>query len=123
MKWNSSVALLVSLALGLGLTALSCKGKSNPVNPGGADVTINIAGQLGSNSYSPNPDTVRVGQKVAWHNANGTTHTATANGGQFNTSNVSPGGNSGAIQMNTAGTFSYQCNIHPTMTGTLVVKP
>jgi plastocyanin len=98
----------------------------NPMNPGGGtpDVTINITGQNGSSSYSPSPDTVTVGQTVAWHNANGLTHTATAdNGTAFNTSNVSAGSRSAAIQMNTVGTFTYKCSIHPTMTGTLVVKP
>lgn len=98
----------------------------NPMNPGGGtpDVTINITGQNGSNSYNPSPDTVTVGQTVAWHNANGTTHTATVAGtGGFNTNNVGAGSTSAAIQMNTVGTFNYQCTIHPAMTGTLVVKP
>ena len=98
----------------------------NPMNPGGGtpDVTINITGQNGSNSYNPSPDTVTVGQTVAWHNANGTTHTATAdNGTAFSTGNVGAGSRSGAIQMNTQGTFTYHCSIHPAMTGTLFVKP
>jgi plastocyanin len=98
----------------------------NPMNPGGGtpDITINITGQNGSSSYNPSPDTVTVGQTVAWHNANGTTHTATAdNGTAFNTSGVSPGSRSGLATMNTAGTFTYHCTIHPSMTGTLVVKP
>jgi plastocyanin len=88
---------------------------------GGADKTITIVGENGSNSFSPNPDTVTVGQTVAWHNAAGITHTATANGGTFNTGNISSGGTSAAIAMSTPGSFPYHCSIHPTMTGTLVV--
>jgi plastocyanin len=107
--------------------AAGCGGDDkNPMNPGGggADVTINITGQNGTNSYNPSPDTVTVGQTVAWHNSNGTTHTATFVGtGGFNTNGVGPGSSSGAIQMNTAGSYTYHCTIHPTMTGTLVVKP
>jgi plastocyanin len=100
----------------------------NPMNPGGGtpDVTINITGQNGSSSYSPSPDTVTVGQTVAWHNANGTTHTATADNGSafnFGTGNVGAGSRSTAIQMNTVGTVNYHCAIHAGMTGTLVVKP
>ena len=116
-------AILASLAL----FALSCGGddgnNDNPMNPGGgADVTINITGQNGTNSYAPSPDTVTVGQTVRWHNANGTTHTATGSGG-ISTGNVGAGGNSAAIPMNTPGTFPYACTIHPSMTGVLVVKP
>jgi plastocyanin len=128
MKWNSSVALLVSLALGLGLTALSCKGKSNPVNPGPpANVTIDIVADMGTTAFGALPETVLVGQRVSWHNTRGTTHTATSTGGpaggQWNTGNIGGGSTSTSIQMNTAGTYPYHCTIHTTMTSTLVVKP
>jgi plastocyanin len=110
----------------LALFALSCGDDDgdNPMNPpgGGADVTINITGQNGSNSYAPSPDTVTVGQTVRWHNANGTAHTANGGGG-INTGTVAAGNNSPAIQMNTAGSFPYACTIHPAMTGVLVVQP
>lgn len=124
-RWLGAIALLV--ILGVGVLVVSCKNKST--NPGGgggpADVTIGIIGNNGSNSYFPNPDTVKVGQKVAWHNADGTTHTATANGiGLFDTNNIGSGGTSAAIQMNTVGSFPYHCKIHGlTMAGTLVVNP
>jgi len=123
-RWLGAIGLI--LVLGVGLVAVSCKKKSNPAGPGGAaDVTIGIIGNNGSNSYFPSPDTVRVGQTVAWHNADGTTHTATANGiGQFDTNNIGSGGTSAAIQMNTTGSFPYHCKIHGlSMAGTLVVRP
>lgn len=121
-------SLIPMILASVALFVLSCGGDdggdNNPVNPpgGGADVTINITGQNGSSSYSPSPDTVTVGQTVRWHNANGTTHTATGGGG-INTGNVGAGGNSAAIQMSTPGTFPYACTIHPGMTGVLVVQP
>ena len=118
-----SIAALVAVAAFAG-----CKDSKNPAGPGGgggtpADVTINIVGMLGASSFSPSPDTVTVGQTVAWHNSDGTTHTATANGGAFNTGNVGSGATSGKFTMNTAGSFPYHCSIHGTMTGILVVKP
>jgi len=86
-------------------------------------VTINIVAEAGANSYSPSPDTVSVGQTVAWHNVAGITHTSTAdNIGIWNTGNIANGSTSAAIQMNTPGTFGYHCTIHPTMTGILVVQ-
>jgi plastocyanin len=118
--------LFLALVLVAGLITLSCK-KSNPAGPGGtADVTINIVGILGANSYSPNPDTVTVGQTVAWHNTAGITHTATSDtgpGSVFNTGFVSGGGTSAPITMMTAGSFPYHCAVHTAtqMSGTLVV--
>jgi len=117
-------ALLAILILVLGLTALSCKKKSNPVAPGGgANVTIDIVADMGSGAFGSSPVTVNKGQTVAWRNTRGITHTATADGGAWNTQNISPGSTSAAIQMNTAGSFPYHCAIHPSMTATLVVNP
>ena len=120
--WGS--VLVGALILGAGILALSCK-KSNPAGPGTrADVTINILGIAGANSYSPNPDTVLVGRSVAWHNIGGTTHTATATGtGGFDTGNIVNGATSSPIVMNTVGTFPYICSIHgSSMNATLVVR-
>jgi plastocyanin len=117
-------ALLAILILVLGLTALSCKKKSNPVAPGGgADVTIDIVADMGSGAFGSSPVTVNRGQTVAWRNTRGTTHTSTADGGAWNTGNIAPGATSAAIQMNTAGSFPYHCIFHPTMVATLVVNP
>ena len=77
----------------------------------------------GGQSYSPNPATVRVGQTVAWKNADSVTHTATANGGAFNTGNIAAGATSNPIAMTTAGSFAYLCTIHPSMVGSLTVTP
>src|SRR6185503_708271 len=78
-RWLGAAVLF--LILGAGLLVISCKDKStNPGGGGAADLTIGIPGQNGSNSFFPNPDTVTVGQRVAWHNADSTPHTSTANG-------------------------------------------
>jgi plastocyanin len=127
MKSRWGAALIAVLILGIGFLAVSCKKKSNPAGPGGpADVTINIVGIAGANSYSPNPDTVTVGQTVAWHNTDGITHTATSDvGGMFNTNNLGGGQTSAPITMMTQGSFPYHCAIHgaASMSGTLVVRP
>ena len=87
-----------------------------------ADVTIGIVGMAGDHSYSPNPAAVRVGQTVAWNNGDGVEHTATADGGSFDTGGIAPGGTSNPIVMARAGSFPYHCSIHGfTMVGTLTV--
>ena len=127
MRRFLQLALLPSLLILLIAIAWSCKssGSKNPMNPGGgtttADVTITITGINGSNSFSPNPANVIVGQTVAWKNNGGTTHTATADGGSFNTGNIADGSSSVLVTVTTLGDFGYHCSIHPSMTGTLHV--
>lgn len=95
-----------------------------PATPaaGGADVIITIVGMNGGLSYSPSPVTVTAGQKVAWKNADNLPHTATADGGAFNTGTIAPGATSSPITMPADGSFPYHCVIHPSMTGTLTVS-
>ena len=119
-------AVFVLILLFVGVSSMSCKDKSNPAGPGPmADEVIQIAGQLGSSSFVPSPDTVLVNMKVAWHNSDGTTHTASSTSGPaaFNTGNVTGNGDSGLITFSTPGTYNYRCNIHTSMTGQLVVLP
>ena len=94
---------------------------TTPPAGGTPDVVVMIRSMNFSNSFSANPATVKVGQTVSWQNADSLTHTATADGGAFNTGNVAPGATSAPIKMSTAGTFAYHCGIHPTMVGTLTV--
>ncbi|MEK7347302.1 MAG: plastocyanin/azurin family copper-binding protein [Candidatus Eisenbacteria bacterium] len=123
------LTVIALLAVGVALATHGCGGddKKNPTSPGGgggaADVTINIVGIAGANSFSPSPDTVTVGQTVSWKNNDGVTHTSTADGSAWNTTNIAAGGTSTPIAMNTNGAFPYHCTPHPTMTGILVVKP
>jgi plastocyanin len=86
-------------------------------------VTIEINGMNGSQSFSPSPASVAVGQQVRWHNADSIVHTATQNGGGFDTGLISPGGTSGPITLTTPGTIGYHCAVHPSMVGTLGVTP
>jgi plastocyanin len=90
--------------------------------PTAANVTITIVGMNGSNSYSPNPGTVKVGQTLAWRNADSLPHTATADAGGFNTGTIAAGATSSPITMTAAGSFPYHCTIHGfAMAGTLTV--
>lgn len=82
-----------------------------------ADATVDIVGF----SYAPGSLTVTAGDTVTWTNADAQSHTATADGGAFDTGTIA-GGASGSVTVSTAGTFTYHCTIHPTMTATLVVR-
>ena len=93
---------------------------TTPVTP--ADVTVSIQGQLGTQSYAPNPINMRVGQTIAWRNADTIAHTATGDAGGFNTGVLNGGATSNPTAMMTAGSFTYHCTIHPGMIGTVVVQ-
>jgi plastocyanin len=71
-------------------------------------------------TYGPDPVTVQVGGKVTWQNEDTAPHTATADDGSFDTGTLERG----RIKSETfkqAGTYTYFCEIHPTMHGTVEV--
>ena len=119
--------VLFGVCLGLGvLLSYGCgNDDKNPMNSGGgggADLTLNIVADMGAGAFSPDPDTVTVGQTVSWKNNRSITHSSTANGSAW-TVDIPAGGTSAPITMSTAGSFPYHCRFHPTMTATLVVIP
>lgn len=123
--WSKrTLPALIAIACLAGLSGSGCGDDSDPAGPGPtADVIIEIVANSGNSSYSPNPRVVTVGQTVAWHNAHGVTHTATADGGAFDTGNIGAGATSAPITMTAAGDFPYHCELHPSMVGTLTVNP
>jgi plastocyanin len=71
-------------------------------------------------TYGPDPVTVQVGGKVIWQNEDAAPHTATADDGSFDTGTIETG-KLGSATFKEAGTFTYFCEIHPTMHGTVEV--
>ena len=82
-----------------------------------ADQTVTIA----SLQFQPATVTVEVGDTVTWSNQDGVPHTATADDGSFDTGTIS-GGASASQTFTTAGSIPYHCEVHPSMTGTVVVQ-
>jgi len=81
----------------------------------------NAAVSIQNFSFQPQGVTINVGETVTWTMKDmGTQHTVTANDNSFSSSNLSTG-NTYAHTFGQAGTFSYHCNIHPSMTGTVTV--
>lgn len=123
MNKTFAFALFVAAAV----TASACGSSSSspaaptPSSPG-PDVTINITGINGSSSFAPSPTTVKVGQRVMWKNTDTRSHDAAQDTGAFTTPVLASGATSDPITMNTAGTFTYHCSIHPSMVGTLTVS-
>ena len=72
--------------------------------------------------FSPKPIQITVGSTVTWTNGTAPTHTATSDTAAWGTGNIAPGATSSAISFPTAGTFTYHCTIHPSMTGSVIVS-
>lgn len=71
-------------------------------------------------TYEPDPVVVQVGGKANWQNEDTAPHTATADDGSFDTGTIEQG-KLGSATFKEAGTFTYFCEIHPTMHGTVEV--
>jgi len=83
---------------------------------GGTSVTI------ASYAFSPQSLTIKVGTKITWTNNDGVAHTVTSdNHTTFNSGPISPG-STYSFTFTKAGTYTYHCSIHPTMTATIVVQ-
>ena len=71
-------------------------------------------------AYDPDPVQVETGGKVIWQNTDPAPHTATADDGSFDTGTLEEG----KLKSETfkePGTYTYFCEIHPTMHGTVEV--
>ena len=94
----------------------SCPGTAS-ASAGTADANVSATDQL---QFTPNTTTVKVGQTVLWKNTGTVLHNIT-----FGTSCLSDGafqpGGTWSIKFSTAGSYDYQCTIHPGMTAKLTV--
>jgi plastocyanin len=73
--------------------------------------------------FEPATAKIQVGGKVIWQNEGEAPHTATADDGSFDTGTVEAG-KLKSENLKEPGTFTYICEIHPQMKGTVeVVEP
>ncbi len=108
-----------------------CGSSGSSVTNTTAAAQISIAGY----AFSPSSVTIKVGSSVAWSNNDPVQHTSTADGGAWNSGQLSaPSSGGGAYGGGTAGgsyrytfsstgTFPYHCANHTYMTGTITVNP
>jgi plastocyanin len=94
--------------------------RQDPAPITGNGTIVRIVDEAGSNSYSPNPVEVKVGEAVTWVNDDSNLHTATSKDGIFN-SDVLFEGQSFSYTFDKVGEYPYFCDIHPAMVGTVVV--
>ncbi len=109
-----------------------------PPTPTANDIAIVIgASTMTNTAFSPDTKTVALGGAanvtVRWINEDisgggysggtATSHQMASDNGAFATSPVLGGNATYSIMLSTAGTYTYHCNIHPNMVGTITVTP
>jgi len=135
------LAALVALSLGLaacGDSGSDSTSEAETAPPAGEESTMEETESTGSEpapsgeasksekvdivefTYQPDPVVVQAGGKVIWQNQDTAPHTATADDGSFDTGTIEKG-KIGSETFKEAGTFTYFCEIHPTMNGTVEV--
>jgi len=82
-----------------------------------AAVTVNIQ----NFAFDPPEVTAAVGETIGWTNADSAPHTATTDDGACDTGNIAQDASAGLV-FDAAGTYTYHCNVHPNMTGTITIQ-
>lgn len=109
-----------------GNIGMGVEGSGNSMQqPAATDIPSNstvvrIVANAGSNSFSPNPVEVKVGETVTWVNDDSGRHTVTSEDGVFD-SGMMGKGQAFSFTFDKAGEYLYHCSPHPGMEGTVVV--
>lgn len=107
------------LAIILATTAAACGGDSTDTTAGAGagEETVEIAGL----AFSPETLTIAPGTTVTWVSADpDLPHTSNSDDEVWSSGNLNDG-EEFSFTFEEAGTFPYFCEVHPTMTGTIVV--
>jgi plastocyanin len=107
-----------------GSTTTSPSPTTTPQQAPAGSTTVTMpsgATTLTTTAYGTNPLNISVGTTISWLNSDSTTHTSTADGGAWSSGNIAPGARFN-FAFQSAGRFTYHCQIHPGMIGTIVVQ-
>ncbi len=119
--------LAAVLAMAVVLALIGCGGATTTPTPSGSGTGSGSTASDGNATvtienfaFSPTSVEIKTGGSVVWTNNDSVTHTVTGDGG------IASGdlaqGKSYTKTFDAAGTYNYSCSIHPSMTGTVVVK-
>ncbi len=108
------LALTIILFLLVFLYGCTQSGASQTTGATDAD-TVRITNY----AFNPQTLTISVGTTVTWVNEDLVSHTVSSS--TFDSGAIA-NGQTYTHTFNTAGTYNYQCAIHPSMTGTIIVQ-
>jgi len=122
-KIEGTVSLFLFL-IGLLFISSCSKDEGSPTNGASTQGANEIF--ISGFAFSPASKTISVGTTIKWINKDGTSHTVTSGvpgtpSGVFNSGNFGQNGEF-SFKFDQAGTFKYFCNIHQSMTATIIVQ-
>lgn len=88
--------------------------------PDGGETASEVQVGIVDFAFDPQQVEVTAGQAIVWTNADGSTHTVTFDDAPVDSGPL-PEGKSFSHTFDEAGTYAYHCEIHPGMTGSVVV--
>jgi plastocyanin len=122
-----SIRHVIGFIAVVALTLGACSGSSTtpPASAPPAAASAGAATSAGAVAiqdfaFAPASITVAVGTTVTWTNHDTTAHTVTLDDGSATSDDIAAG-STYQHTFSAAGTFTYHCKIHPTMTGTITV--
>jgi plastocyanin len=130
---STSPRALLAAAIAAALPlASACGGGAQPTapTPGGTPPIANAyilpgAVGLGGNAFGDEPVVIHPGEQMRWRNLDTVEHDVVADMPSLpefrTTGTLAPGGERSFV-MNTTGTTTIHCTIHPQMVGTLIVR-
>jgi plastocyanin len=110
-----AIARLLVLVLALSSIAVPAGAGTDEVR-GGSLVRVRIV----DNRFRPRSITIPRGTSVRWVNRGNNPHTTTSNSGIWDSGTLTSGERF-TRRFGRRGTFRYHCEIHPTMTGRVIV--
>jgi plastocyanin len=117
--------LLIGITLLLALLSISdsCTKSSNTPSggsPGGSSPGANEVWIQGM-AFNPSTRSVAAGTIITWTYKDAIAHTVTSDTNLFDSGSI-PANGTYSHTFATAGTFTYHCTIHPTMTASVIVN-
>ena len=128
-KLASIVAVAAVIAFAIALAG--CSGGASSSTPpasstGGSSGSAPAAGAtavtISNFAFSPAEITVKVGDTVTWTNQDSVGHTVTSDDGSFASQNPIAQGGTYSFKFAKAGTYTYHCAVHPSMTAKVTVQ-
>jgi plastocyanin len=112
---SHTTLFLAGAALLAGCGATSAASLSKSSSPSARTVAIH------GYAYHPPTITVSPGTRLVFVNRDQTAHTASEKGARFDTGTIQPG-HRAAITVSRPGRYTFYCQFHPFMHGTVIVR-
>ena len=114
---TASVTTAASTTASVATAASTTAASTTAASTTAATTSVTIESFL----FNPDSLTIKAGETVTWTNKDSMAHTVTEDKGVFDSGSINNGATY-SFTFKTAGTFTYHCAIHPSMTGKIIVQ-